>query len=88
MDTNIIYIIAFLVILGLIFYFFMLRPQRKKQQEHERLISQLKQGDTVITAGGIYGRVENVDQDSVILKIESGGTIRVAKSSISNREQS
>ena len=88
MDTNIIYIIAFLVILGLIFYFFMLRPQRKKQQEHERLISQLKQGDTVITAGGIYGRVENVDQDSVILKIESGGTIRVAKSSISNREKS
>ena len=88
MDTNIIYIIAFLVILGLIFYFFMLRPQRKKQQEHERLISQLKQGDNVITAGGIYGRVENVDQDSVILKIESGGTIRVAKSSISNREQS
>jgi len=88
MDTNIIYIIAFLVILGLIFYFFMLRPQRKKQQEHERLISQLKQGDNVITAGGIYGRVENVGQDSVILKIESGGTIRVAKSSISNKEQS
>lgn len=87
MDTNIIYIIAFLVILGLIFYFFMLRPQRKKQQEHEKLISQLKQGDNVITAGGIYGRVESVDQDSVILKIESGGTIRIAKNSISNREQ-
>ncbi len=85
MDTNIIYIIAFLCVLGLVFYFFMIRPQRRRQQEHDELINQLKQGDSVITAGGIYGRVEDVGQDSVVLKIESGATMRVAKSSIASK---
>ena len=85
MDTNIIYIIAFLGVLGGVFYFFMIRPQRKRQQEHDQLTSQLKQGDNVITAGGIYGRVENVDQDTVVLKIESGATMRVSKSSIASK---
>ena len=85
MDTNIIYIIAFLGVLGLVFYFFMIRPQRRRQQEHDALMSQLKQGDSVITAGGIYGWVESVDQDSVVLKIESGATMRIAKSSIANK---
>lgn len=85
MDTNIIYIIAFLGVLGLVFYFFMIRPQRRRQQEHNELMSQLKQGDSVITAGGIYGRVESVDQDSVVLKIESGATMRITKSSIADK---
>ena len=85
MDTNIIYIIAFLGVLGLVFYFFMIRPQRRRQQEHDQLMSQLKQGDSVITAGGIYGRVESVAQDSVVLKIESGATMKVAKSSIASK---
>jgi len=85
MDTNIIYIIAFLGVLGLVFYFFMIRPQRRRQQEHNELMSQLKQGDSVITAGGIYGRVESVAQDNVVLKIESGATMRVTKSSIAGK---
>ena len=82
MDTSIIYIIVFLVVIGLLFYFFMIRPQRKKQKEHEELVGQLRGGDRVITAGGIYGQIESVTQDSVVLKVESGATIRVAKGSI------
>lgn len=82
MNTNIIYIIVFLVVIGLLFYFFMIRPQRKKQKEHEELVGQLRGGDRVITAGGIYGQIESVTQDSVVLKVESGATIRVAKGSI------
>ena len=82
MDTNIIYIIIFLVVIFAMFYFFMIRPQRKRQKEHEELVSQLRGGDSVITAGGIYGQVESVSQDSVILRVESGATIRVAKGSI------
>lgn len=85
MDTNIIYIIAFLGVLGGVFYFFMIRPQRRRQQEHDGLMSQLKQGDSVITAGGIYGLVESVAQDSVVLKIESGAAMRVSKSSIAGK---
>jgi len=82
MDTSVIYIIVFLVVIGLLFYFFMIRPQRKKQKEHEELVGQLRSGDRVITAGGIYGQVESVTQDNVVLKVESGATIRVAKGSI------
>jgi preprotein translocase subunit YajC len=82
MDTSIIYIIVFLVVIGLLFYFFMIRPQRKRQKEHEELVGQLRGGERVITAGGIYGQVESVSQDSVILKVESGATIRVSKGSI------
>jgi preprotein translocase subunit YajC len=82
MDTSIIYIIVFLVVIGLLFYFFMIRPQRKRQKEHEELVGQLRGGERVITAGGIYGQVESVSQDSVILKVESGATIRVAKGSV------
>jgi preprotein translocase subunit YajC len=75
MNTNIIYIIVFLVVIGLLFYFFMIRPQRKRQKEHEELVGQLRGGDRVITAGGIYGQIESVTQDSVVLKVESGATI-------------
>jgi len=85
MDTSIIYIIVFLVVIGLLFYFFMIRPQRKRQKEHEDLLSHLRGGDRVITAGGIYGQIVSISEDSVILKIESGATMRVAKSSIAGR---
>jgi len=82
MDTTLIYIIIFLAVIFVMFYFFMIRPQRKKQREHEELIGQLRGGARVITAGGIYGHVESISQDSVVLKIESGATMRVTKSSI------
>ena len=85
MDRSIIYIIVFLVVIFVMFYFFMIKPQRKRQKEHEELVTQLRGGDRVITAGGIYGQVESVSQDSVILKVESGATIRVAKSSIAGK---
>jgi len=82
METGIIYIIIFIVVIFIMFYFFLIRPQRRRQKEHQELISKLRQGDNVITAGGIYGRVESVGQDSVVLKVESGATLRVAKTSI------
>lgn len=85
MDRSIIYIVVFLVVIFVMFYFFMIRPQRKKQKEHEELLGQLRNGDRVITAGGIYGQVESVSQDSVVLKVESGATIRVARNSIVGR---
>jgi preprotein translocase subunit YajC len=84
-NTNIIFIIIFLVVIFVMFYFFMIRPQRKRQKEHEDLVSQLRGGDRVITAGGIYGQVESVGEDSVVLKVESGATVRVAKGSIAGK---
>lgn len=75
-------LIIFLVLIFVVFYFLMIRPQRKRQKKHEELMEALKRGDKVITTGGIYGQIDRVDQDSIILKVESGATMRVARASI------
>jgi preprotein translocase subunit YajC len=75
-------IIIFLVLIFAIFYFLLIRPQRKRQKEQRELMSELKRGDKVITAGGIYGVIESVSEDSILIKVESGATMRVAKSSV------
>ena len=77
--------LIFLVGIFAMMYFVMIRPQRKRQQEHQSLMEELKRGDKVITAGGIHGEVETVSDDSVVIKVESGASIRVAKSSVSGK---
>ena len=77
--------IIFLVIIFAIFYFVMIRPQRRRQKEHEEMMQSLHRGDKVITAGGIYGTVESVSEDSVVIKVESGTTMRVNKASVALR---
>jgi len=79
-------IIIFALFIG-IFYFFMIRPQRKRQREHQELVSELKRGDSVITAGGIYGQIESISEDSVVIKVESGATMRVAKNSVALKRE-
>ena len=78
--------IIFIVLLFGMMYFVMIRPQRRRQKEHDEMVQELHRGDNVVTAGGIYGRVESVSDDSVVLKIESGVTIRIAKSSVSGKQ--
>ena len=78
-------LIIFMVLIFAMFYFLMIRPQRKRQKEQQELMEELKKGDRVVTAGGIYGQIESVSEDSVVLKVESGVTIRVAKSSIASK---
>ena len=80
-------IIIFLVVIFGIFYFIMVRPQRRRQKEHEQLVQTLNKGDRVVTAGGIYGVVESLSDDSIVLKVESGSTIRVARGSVSMRRE-
>ena len=75
-------IILFLILMFAIVYFLMIRPHRRRQKEHEELMAELRKGDRVITAGGIYGQIESISEDSVILKVESGATMRVARGSI------
>jgi len=85
--TSTIYLIVFLVLIFAFFYFVMIRPQRKRQKEHQEMTQQLKRGDKVITAGGIYGQIESVSDDSVVIKVESGMTMRVARGSIAGVRQ-
>jgi len=80
-------LIIFLVLIFGLFYFVMIRPQRKRQKEHESMVQQLQKGDKVITAGGIYGVIESTSEDSIVLKVESGTTIRVARGSVVGRRE-
>src|SRR6056297_3174700 len=74
-----------LVIFVVIFYFFIIRPQKKRQKSHDQLISSLGRGDQVVTAGGFWGTVKEVKEDSVIIEIADGVKARVLKSSIANK---
>lgn len=80
-------VIIFLVVLFALFYFLFIRPQRKRQKEHQQLVQELKRGDRVVTAGGIYGVIETVSEDSVVIKVESGATMRVAKNSVALKHE-
>ena len=75
--------IIWVVLMIAIMYFFMIRPQQKKQKEAQNFRNSLTVGQEVITVGGIYGTVRNVDMDGVVtLEIASGVKIRVHKDGI------
>jgi preprotein translocase subunit YajC len=76
--------IIILVLLVGMFYFLMIRPMRQREKRHDEMVQQLSVGDRVITAGGVYGDIVSLTQDSVVVKIESGATMRVTKGSILN----
>ncbi len=85
--TSILPLIIFLVFIFGLFYFVMIRPQRKRQKEHETMVQELQKGDRVITAGGIYGTIDSINEENVVLKVESGATIRVARGSVVGRRE-
>jgi preprotein translocase subunit YajC len=79
--------IIFLVVIFGVFYLLMIRPQRKRQKEHQEMMQNLQRGDRVITAGGIYGTIDSITEDSVVIKVEGGGTLRVARNSVAIRRE-
>jgi preprotein translocase subunit YajC len=64
----------------------MIRPRQKQQKEHEEMTRELRAGDKVIIAGGIYGTIESLGEDIVTLRIESGATMKVARGSILTKQ--
>jgi preprotein translocase subunit YajC len=68
-----------LIIIFAIFYFLLIRPQQKRAREHKQMLESLKKGDKVITSGGIYGVVEQVGRDTVVLKIAENVKIKIGK---------
>ena len=67
----------------LIMYFFMIRPQQKKQKDTKKFIEEIKKGDDVVTIGGLHGKVSNVEGDVVFLELDRGLKVKVEKSAIS-----
>ncbi|MDD2346304.1 MAG: preprotein translocase subunit YajC [Bacteroidales bacterium] len=74
--------IIFLVLIVAVFYFFMIRPQVKRQKEARMFREGLKKGDKVITAGGIYGRIIEVQDTHVFVEIDTNVKIKVDKNSL------
>ena len=72
------------IFIFVIMYFVLFRPQKKRQQEQQRLISGLKTGDRVVTNAGIHGLIANVKEKTVMLKVADNVKIEMEKSAISN----
>lgn len=71
-----------MILLFVIMWLFMIRPQRKQQKELEKFRNELKRGDRVVTAGGIYGTVDEIKDRSVLIKVDGDVKLRVDKNSI------
>ncbi|MEG2183063.1 MAG: preprotein translocase subunit YajC [Cloacibacillus sp.] len=75
-----------LAMFAAIFYFMIIRPQKKKQKAHDDMLANISKGDTVITAGGFFGVVREVLDDSYIIELDEGVKARILKSSISMKK--
>jgi preprotein translocase subunit YajC len=73
-----------LIIIAVLFYFLLIRPQQKKQKEHQQLVTSVKTGDKVITAGGIHGIVSNVKETTFLVKVADNVKIEFDKSAITS----
>ena len=82
MDSGIAQFIP-LILIFVIFYFFLIRPQQKKVKEHKLMVQNLKRGDEVITSGGIIGKVDRVyEDDKLEIEISDGVKVNVIKNTV------
>jgi preprotein translocase subunit YajC len=72
-----------MVLIMVVFYFFMIRPQVKKAKDHKKLISELQKGDKIVTTAGIHGRIVDLNETTFLIEVEGGTKIRFDKSAIS-----
>jgi preprotein translocase subunit YajC len=72
-----------LILMFVIFYFLLIRPQQKKQKDHQKMLAELKKNDEVITSGGIHGTIVNIKDKTYSLRVDDNVKIEVSKSAIS-----
>ena len=71
-----------LIILFVVFYFFLIRPQMKKQKEHGKMVKNLTIGDEIVTNGGILGKITNVDEYFFKVEIAAGTEVKIQKAAV------
>jgi len=74
--------LLFPLLLIIVFYVFLIRPQSKKQKEIQRKVEEMKKGDKVITNGGIMGTVNSIENDQVLVEVDTNVKIRFVKSAV------
>ncbi len=72
-----------MVLIMIVFYFFMIRPQVKKAKDHKKLVEDLKIGDKIVTTAGIHGKIVGANDTTFLIEVEGGTKIRFDKSAIS-----
>jgi len=77
-----------LVLIFVIFYFLLIRPQKKQEKEHQNLLKAIDKNDQVVTSGGIHGTIVNVKDKTVILRIDENVKIEIEKNCISSIKKS
>ncbi len=73
-----------IALIFVVFYFLLIRPQKKAQDEHNKMVASLKKNDEVITSGGIHGTIANVKDHTITLKVDDNVKIEVQKSSVTS----
>lgn len=81
-QQNPLYFWGMMILIFVVFYFFMIRPQQKKQKELQKQRDALKKGDKVITAGGIYGIIKEVQETTFLIEVSKDTTLKVDKGSV------
>jgi preprotein translocase subunit YajC len=66
----------------LVFYFFMIRPQQKKQKQMQNYRNELKRGDKIVTIGGIHGKITDVQESTFIIEVEDGTKLKIEKAAV------
>lgn len=74
--------VIMLVLMIGVFYFFMIRPQLKKQKELKTFREALKSGDSIVTIGGLHGTIKSMQETTVIIKVEDGSVLKIERSAI------
>lgn len=77
----------FLILILVVFYFFMIRPQMKRQKELRKFRENLAKGDKVVTSGGVWGKIAEIKDNYILLEIDKDVNIKVDKASVLNRPQ-
>ena len=77
--------LIFLGLLFVVFWLFLIRPQKKRMDAQRQLIMSLEEGDEVVTAGGIVGTIETLEEDSMLLEVAPGTSIRVLRSAVGRK---
>ena len=72
-----------IVLIFIVFWFLLIRPQQKKAKEHRAMVQGLKRGDRVVTNGGIYGQVSHVADDHLMVEIAEGVKVKLAREAVS-----
>lgn len=82
-------IITFLpiVLIFVVFYFFIIRPQKKREEDRKKMIEAVKKGDKIVTIGGIHGTVQQVDEGSLLIQVDTNTKLRVDKNAVANAAQ-